>query len=102
MIRRPPRSTLFPYTTLFRSYVSEKGKAGCAAFLAKDFPRAFALAPNGAWASASGDTDPHKHAQTRSEEHTSELQSRLHLVCRLLLEKKKNKNIHRYIMSTHN
>jgi hypothetical protein len=43
-------------------YVREQGKAGYAAFLAKDFPRAFALAPNGAWASASGDTDPHKRA----------------------------------------
>src|SRR5216684_8104531 len=68
MIRRPPRSTLFPYTTLFRSplhsgherlmAVGRSSVAGC--------------------------------EQRRSEEHTSELQSRLHLVCRLLLEKKKN------------
>src|ERR1041385_2936069 len=66
MIRRPPRSTLFPYTTLFRSTVDNyySGPAD----------------PNGALAPAI------KH---RSEEHTSELQSRLHLVCRLLLEKKK-------------
>src|SRR2546422_8304685 len=71
MIRRPPRSTLFPYTTLFRSIVRRR--------LARDatlsFPRA-------------GSNWPALPA--RSEEHTSELQSRLHLVCRLLLEKKKN------------
>src|SRR2546429_7318953 len=68
MIRRPPRSTLFPYTTLFRSPWSP-GQA---------LPRARARALVRA------------SATTRSEEHTSELQSRLHLVCRLLLEKKKN------------
>src|SRR2546422_1743935 len=67
MIRRPPRSTLFPYTTLFRSlvvvaYVHELKHAKDAS---------------------------HSYTTTRSEEHTSELQSRLHLVCRLLLEKKK-------------
>src|SRR2546429_3508056 len=63
MIRRPPRSTLFPYTTLFRSgwHRARGGRAG---------------------------GDPHPRFP-RSEEHTSELQSRLHLVCRLLLEKKK-------------
>src|SRR5471030_3352578 len=67
MIRRPPRSTLFPYTTLFRS-------------------------PQG-----QVDPVPHRHARAdetdRSEEHTSELQSLRHLVCRLLLEKKKKNNI---------
>src|SRR2546422_7502453 len=70
MIRRPPRSTLFPYTTLFRSRV----RCLCAA------------------GDGGGDRrGPVKPApgQRRSEEHTSELQSRLHLVCRLLLEKKK-------------
>src|SRR2546422_4192358 len=69
MIRRPPRSTLFPYTTLFRSIFSfrrrrlesARAKPGCITWTA---------------------------ARARSEEHTSELQSRLHLVCRLLLEKK--------------
>src|SRR2546429_3043236 len=70
MIRRPPRSTLFPYTTLFRS-----------------------LQGNAAEAHASGaereDLGRHVRQKIRSEEHTSELQSRLHLVCRLLLEKKK-------------
>jgi len=59
----PPRTDFASlYTLESVPYVSEKGKAGYAAFLAKDFPRAFALAPNGAWASASGDTDPHKRA----------------------------------------
>src|SRR2546422_7515372 len=84
MIRRPPRSTLFPYTTLFRSRQAFSAAPG--------FPRRPISATSWrAHASAelarSGATDlswPH-----RSEEHTSELQSRLHLVCRLLLEKKK-------------
>src|SRR2546422_4460497 len=71
MIRRPPRSTLFPYTTLFRSrFVSWRGPA---------------VGRSHAWKPANG---------PRSEEHTSELQSRLHLVCRLLLEKKKTKIPH--------
>src|SRR5256884_1902996 len=69
MIRRPPRSTLFPYTTLFRSDLDLRR-----ALLGK----LESAAP--AWAAA---------IRNRSEEHTSELQSRLHLVCRLLLEKKK-------------
>src|SRR2546422_3012377 len=72
MIRRPPRSTLFPYTTLFRScQVISCGTGGC--FTIRQRRR---------------DTD-HLGHRRRSEEHTSELQSRLHLVCRLLLEKKK-------------
>ena len=59
----PPRTDFAPlYALESVPYVREKGKAGYAAFLAKDFPRAFALAPNGAWASASGDSDPHKRA----------------------------------------
>src|SRR5476651_2766634 len=66
MIRRPPRSTLFPYTTLFRS--SER------------------------YISSLVDTTPRVTTPWRSEEHTSELQSRQYLVCRLLLEKKKKKN----------
>src|SRR2546422_2459193 len=88
MIRRPPRSTLFPYTTLFRSRVE-------------------LLARQGRWQEAATDAalalehQPSNHDRyhtlapllvgRRSEEHTSELQSRLHLVCRLLLEKKKKK-----------
>src|SRR2546422_5483018 len=77
MIRRPPRSTLFPYTTLFRS-------RGTGPLEARDVPcharRAHGCEGCVGW-----------RQQMRSEEHTSELQSRLHLVCRLLLEKKKNK-----------
>src|SRR5258706_8241141 len=77
MIRRPPRSTLFPYTTLFRSHASAARSSAADVELA--VARAKAAQP--AWA-----------AMTRSEEHTSELQSLTNLVCRLLLEKKKKKN----------
>src|SRR3712207_8704039 len=92
MIRRPPRSTLFPYTTLFRSMavlhlhhrlvapilalflVASAGGVAPALALAQEQPAGLA------------------HVVARSEEHTSELQSRQYLVCRLLLEKKKNRN----------
>src|SRR2546422_4056801 len=78
MIRRPPRSTLFPYTTLFRSL-----QFG-------GFPLAWPPNPRGAAERRPlTQTGPRPTARQRSEEHTSELQSRLHLVCRLLLEKKK-------------
>src|SRR2546422_3790557 len=82
MIRRPPRSTLFPYTTLFRSDrtippdkppFDNRGSCDGCGREGRARPR------------------PAGRASTRSEEHTSELQSRLHLVCRLLLEKKKKK-----------
>src|SRR2546429_4296665 len=111
MIRRPPRSTLFPYTTLFRSLGASRGRiawqlftehfllsfagAVCAIFLSvwgtrlllsllpqSPLPLAFDLRPDFAVFGFA--------VWTRSEEHTSELQSRLHLVCRLLLEKKKS------------
>src|SRR2546422_2928567 len=72
MIRRPPRSTLFPYTTLFRS-------TRCNPIEDIDILRQ-------TWSTW---LDPAQNPPERSEEHTSELQSRLHLVCRLLLEKKK-------------
>src|SRR5258707_7549507 len=72
MIRRPPRSTLFPYTTLFRS----------APLAARSLPPPLI---QGCWYRACG--------PPRSEEHTSELQSRQYLVCRLLLEKKKKQNL---------
>src|SRR5438067_5908331 len=82
MIRRPPRSTLFPYTTLFRS----AGFGGCA-----DGTRAFLCRRRTAARCRAG-AAPHRAAvRRRSEEHTSELQSRFDLVCRLLLEKKKKK-----------
>src|SRR5437868_12643211 len=73
MIRRPPRSTLFPYTTLFRSSAGDRHGSG---------------AP----CRAAG-ASPSRIPRLRSEEHTSELQSRFDLVCRLLLEKKNNKTI---------
>src|SRR3712207_8405125 len=88
MIRRPPRSTLFPYTTLFRSYL-ERGKTAFAPI--KDhvlLPWATAL--RAAEATLLSRLTPEVLERTvRSEEHTSELQSRQYLVCRLLLEKKK-------------
>src|SRR3712207_7277577 len=79
MIRRPPRSTLFPYTTLFRSR---------SAILTLRFPSSGTLSDKGASERGQGDRHRSWHDQ-RSEEHTSELQSRQYLVCRLLLEKKK-------------
>src|SRR3712207_7338107 len=102
MIRRPPRSTLFPYTTLFRSRnareatgrVHRDSTVSCAS---ANVVVAAAISPSARSASASAvsastrwEASPHRRARaTRSEEHTSELQSRQYLVCRLLLEKKK-------------
>src|SRR5690554_7527885 len=83
MIRRPPRSTLFPYTTLFRSTPSRS--AG----------RSSPSHAPGRWRRRCG-------PRRRSEEYTSELQSRRDLVCRLLLEKKKKQKIHVYATSTNN
>src|SRR5438552_7606113 len=92
MIRRPPRSTLFPYTTLFRSY----GKGGCTnchmvrsrgGYLGPDLSSIGLMRPYRLLREAL--LEPSKRL-TRSEEHTSELQSPDHLVCRLLLEKKNN------------
>src|SRR3989442_7758246 len=90
MIRRPPRSTLFPYTTLFRSQldhnISEGGNSGIMFHVTDDGDRAWATGPEFQLEDNAKAADPQ-----RSEEHTSELQSRPHLVCRLLLEKKINK-----------
>src|SRR5258708_20599144 len=84
MIRRPPRSTLFPYTTLFRSKLSRRHTLAAAlALLAAGAPTAIAQTGK-AMTTSSG-----LQITDRSEEHTSELQSPDHLVCRLLLEKKK-------------
>src|SRR3989442_11826302 len=79
MIRRPPRSTLFPYTTLFRSPAANKGPTTTASSRSTADPP-----PTGR-----GSCPNRVRRKGRSEEHTSELQSRPHLVCRLLLEKKK-------------
>src|SRR3712207_8149990 len=96
MIRRPPRSTLFPYTTLFRSgrpTASSPRGSGCAC--TDHTPRMYERQIYVGW----GDLDANGHMRNtayldRSEEHTSELQSRQYLVCRLLLEKKKNNHHH--------
>src|SRR5436305_9922841 len=82
LICRPPRSTLFPYTTLFRSMIADSPTFTC---------RGTSVAPKtgAVWKSAVTLAKTWMKAQNRSEEHTSELQSRPHLVCRLLLEKKK-------------
>src|SRR5690348_17448136 len=85
MLRRPPRSTLFPYTTLFRSYpMTIRDSCDAAHCKARESDATFAISIT----------------ITRSEEHTSELQSPVHLVCRLLLEKKK-KNKQKTPTTTH-
>src|SRR2546430_5773154 len=84
MIRRPPRSTLFPYTTLFRSHVDETAIVGVVADPAR----------------RAGELGFRRRVGPRSEEHTSELQSQSNLVCRLLLEKKKKKRRVRYLYAT--
>src|SRR5256885_5211042 len=83
MIRRPPRSTLFPYTTLFRSVLENLPQTPNGKIDRKRLPA------------------PEYDRATRSEEHTSELQSPCNLVCRLLLEKKKNHHHHAEYHSTH-
>src|SRR2546422_5115989 len=97
MIRRPPRSTLFPYTTLFRSKFS-------GFFLNRFLPLSPTHLPQPVRlrrAEAASAVEDSSGRSSRSEEHTSELQSRLHLVCRLLLEKKKKqkklKNSHKML-----
>src|SRR2546426_7971892 len=97
MIRRPPRSTLFPYTTLFRSTRSTAGASG-------EVPQGGAReggdqrmgAPQGRHLIAAAGRGQHLRVVDRSEEHTSELQSPCNLVCRLLLEKKKRNKIEFY------
>src|SRR2546427_7415725 len=83
MIRRPPRSTLFPYTTLFRSVRELRGRDAARAAAGGHPVRDRSGAPQ---------RDDRKRTRVRSEEHTSELQSQSNLVCRLLLEKKKKRN----------
>src|SRR5256886_12806047 len=103
MIRRPPRSTLFPYTTLFRSLVLVAEQAGLAPMGiegAHGQPRR-RDAPPVAQRTLGDPPAPHHPigGHLRSEEHTSELQSQSNLVCRLLLEKKKNTLIHPHASS---
>src|SRR5258706_3760301 len=93
MIRRPPRSTLFPYTTLFRSLppatlppTAQSSRCQSAASCPNTPP-----APRSTAGPPAPPAQKSPHPQSRSEEHTSELQSLTNLVCRLLLEKKKNK-----------
>src|SRR3712207_7729455 len=98
MIRRPPRSTLFPYTTLFRS-VRRKGVVRQVADLDAELARSRERL-------ARLESAPERERQyaeelERSEEHTSELQSRQYLVCRLLLEKKKQKSTRRNPRHSH-
>src|SRR3712207_7287110 len=84
MIRRPPRSTLFPYTTLFRSALQQRGHLAAG--------RRVGARHHARGVAARAGRQPHERLPVlqRSEEHTSELQSRQYLVCRLLLEKKNN------------
>src|SRR5258707_10292829 len=86
MIRRPPRSTLFPYTTLFRS-LPELDRRAATQIAHRD--RALLLCVRAPWTGRGAHARPRARRSGRSEEHTSELQSRQYLVCRLLLEKKK-------------
>src|SRR2546422_5944126 len=94
MIRRPPRSTLFPYTTLFRSLrlANERGIESVAFPSISTGAYRYPIAQAAKTAVETVREELSHTTSVRSEEHTSELQSRLHLVCRLLLEKKKNKH----------
>src|SRR5690348_17715172 len=99
MIRRPPRSTLFPYTTLFRSdrQLAEELRSYQAKGLAGVKLKVGGLAPG---ADAERVRIAREATRPRSEEHTSELQSPVHLVCRLLLEKKKQKKRQKHLNMT--
>src|SRR2546430_13211786 len=97
MIRRPPRSTLFPYTTLFRSLTPDeratrRDSVDSIAAASTELARLRALEQDVRWGSKPMDAERQERLR-RSEEHTSELQSQSNLVCRLLLEKKKNISI---------
>src|SRR2546429_3479584 len=93
MIRRPPRSTLFPYTTLFRSPRSIGMTPIMRPYVIRDRAADGRPVLSAMTMIAESHVSLHVFPDERSEEHTSELQSRLHLVCRLLLEKKKHKYI---------
>src|SRR2546430_12328329 len=93
MIRRPPRSTLFPYTTLFRSRQLDSGTAQDRGLRTADW-RGNRSAHSAKGSSSTGRAGRACQLNARSEEHTSELQSQSNLVCRLLLEKKKTESHH--------
>src|SRR5258708_15306727 len=88
MIRRPPRSTLFPYTTLFRSFSGCAGSQSESSTSNLSKPKFFMTAKAKSTQASTSDSICEGMQKMRSEEHTSELQSPDHLVCRLLLEKK--------------
>src|SRR5947209_10334136 len=92
MLRRPPRSTLFPYTTLFRFMGPSKTKVWNSPFSPQGSTAGGRSRKNAASSSRPAKLRSRTLGSTRSEEHTSELQSRQYLVCRLLLEKKKKKH----------
>src|SRR2546425_6787177 len=98
MIRRPPRSTLFPYTTLFRSHeakASKQSKNAPQFRVDASWPKPLPSVNGHQWVTGEvggSCMTPDDHVVTRSEEHTSELQSLAYLVCRLLLEKKKKEH----------
>src|SRR3712207_8499415 len=102
MIRRPPRSTLFPYTTLFRSFRMHReiprrlreGGSGHALVAARRLDEEAKRRSAAVKAEGRAELEALAEMYGRSEEHTSELQSRQYLVCRLLLEKKKNYTLH--------
>src|SRR2546422_4377429 len=99
MIRRPPRSTLFPYTTLFRSSCEERRQVQENIALTA-VRLSIAAVPGRRCETPNSESHPtwaRRASLHRSEEHTSELQSRLHLVCRLLLEKKKKNDNERNV-----
>src|SRR3712207_8279896 len=102
MIRRPPRSTLFPYTTLFRSWSVARPCAGATGWGRRRPSTASSEsarpAPYGGPGAGGASGEEPLPGRPRSEEHTSELQSRQYLVCRLLLEKKKKHEIHNILL----
>src|SRR2546421_6026226 len=95
MIRRPPRSTLFPYTTLFRSAARDLGDPGAAWVIVRSVIEMMEMAETEEETRRVPKLVRTLDAARRSEEHTSELQSRSDLVCRLLLEKKKKQKKHK-------
>src|SRR5689334_24610976 len=100
MIRPPPRSTLFPYTTLFRSFSSTRQGPDKPKFPESQRISVRCKSPRASLSPWKPQKSRNCSQAIRSEEHTSELQSQFHLVCRLLLEKKKKKKNNNHIEST--